>query len=59
MTDVWIIYDFEQHKVYSESEHMWSITTGTYYPTQQAAHDVVYRERFDLAKVGTIHLFNY
>lgn len=59
MKDCWIIYDFEQHKVYSESENMWSICCGTFYPTQQAAHDIVYREMFDLGKVGTIHLYNY
>lgn len=59
MKECWIIYDFKNHKVWSDSEHMWSVCVGTFFPTQQAAHDVVYKNKFDVGNVGTIHLYNY
>lgn len=59
MKECFIIYDFENHKVWSESENMWSICHGTFYPTIDDAHAVVYENKFDLGKVGTIHLYNF
>ena len=37
MNECYIIYDTEQHRFYSESEYMWSLCIGTFYPTQEAA----------------------
>ena len=59
MNECWIIYDHKTGKVYSESEYMWSICVGTFYPTQAAATAVIERDGLDKSHVGTIHLFNF
>lgn len=58
MKECYIIYDTEQHRFYSESEFMWSLCIGTFYPTQEAARAVMARDGLDPAKVRTIRLFN-
>ncbi len=58
MKECYIIYDTVQHRFYSESERVWSQCLGTFYPTHEAAREVMARDGLDPARVRTVRLFN-
>lgn len=59
MKECWVIYNSEKGTFWSESECMWSICVGTFYPTQEDAHEVMDLCGHDKRVVRTIHLFNF
>ncbi len=58
MKECFVLFNTATNKFYSESEYMWSLCIGTFYPTQEAARAVMARDGLDPAKVRTVRLFN-
>lgn len=59
MKELWIIFDYESKRVYSESERTFSISVGTFYNSIVEAHMVIKKHKLDKRSVGTIHLYNF
>ena len=59
MKECFVLFNTETNKFYSESEFMWSVCVGTFYPSQEAARAVMQRDHLDPAKVRTVHLYDY
>ena len=59
MNECWVIYDVQSHKFWSDSERVWSVCVGTFFPTEEEAHIARQYHKHDVGRVRTIHFYNY